>query len=154
MKLEEAQILVWASQVALALHHCHTHGVLHRDVKPDNCIFRSPGGDLVLADFGISCAMDSQSFAKTCVGSPHYLSPEIVNQEPYSYASDVWSFGVMFYEMAALEAPFKGANICQLAFRIVSATPVSLQGTGYSAPLCTLVERLMDKDATKRATLD
>lgn len=154
MKLDEAQILSWAAQAALGLRHCHGHGVLHRDVKPDNCFFRSQGGDLVLADFGISCAMDTRSFAKTCVGSPHYLSPEIVNQDSYSFSSDVWSYGVMVYEMAALEAPFKGSNICQLAFRIVSATPAPLIGTGYSADFCTLVEALLQKDPSSRASLD
>lgn len=154
VKIEEAQVLSWAAQAALGLRHCHGHGVLHRDVKPDNCFFRTSGGDLVLADFGISCAMDTRSFAKTCVGSPHYLSPEIVNQDSYSFSSDVWSYGVMVYEMAALEAPFKGSNICQLAFRIVSATPAPLDGTFYSAPFCTFVEALLQKDASCRLTLD
>merc|ERR1719409_2095308 len=88
--LEEAVLLSWAAQIALALRHCHSHGVLHRDVKPENCFFRTDGGDLLLGDFGISCDMDDKSFAKTCVGSPLYLSPEIVNQDRYSYATDVW----------------------------------------------------------------
>ncbi|CAL1171142.1 unnamed protein product [Cladocopium goreaui] len=146
----KCRLLVWwAAQIGLALQHCHLHGVLHRDVKPENCFFRSTGGDLLLGDFGISCALDEQKFAKTCCGSPLNLSPEIVNQEPYSYASDVWSFGVTIYEAAMLAPPFRGSNICQVAFRIVSCTPEPLP----SASLQGLVEGLLVKDPTQRSTL-
>lgn len=152
-RLLEAEVLTLAAQMSLALHHVHGNGVLHRDVKPENCFFRSPGGDLLLGDFGISCSMDERSFAKTCIGSPLYLSPEIVNQERYSYSTDVWSLGVMLYEIAALEAPFKGANICQIAFRIVSATPEPLDETVFSAPLRQLIERMLDKNANQRISI-
>lgn len=148
-RFPEAQVVKWAAQIGLALQHCHLHGVLHRDVKPENCFFRSTGGDLLLGDFGISCALDEQKFAKTCCGSPLNLSPEIVNQEPYSYASDVWSFGVTIYEAAMLAPPFRGSNICQVAFRIVSCTPEPLP----SASLQGLVEGLLVKDPTQRSTL-
>mmetsp|Transcript_8162 Transcript_8162/g.20472 ORF Transcript_8162/g.20472 Transcript_8162/m.20472 type:complete len:448 (+) Transcript_8162:79-1422(+) len=150
----EEVVLSWTSQVALALKHCHVNEVLHRDVKPENCFFRAAAGDLLLGDFGISCQMDERSFAKTCIGSPMYLSPEIVNQEPYSYTTDVWSLGVMLYEMAMLEAPFKGANICQLAFKICGAEPAPLRNDGCSEPLRRLVGRLLEKDKAQRATLD
>eukprot|EP00439_Symbiodinium_sp_Y106_P079719 s344_g18.t1 len=114
-KFAEDRLLRWASQIALALRHCHSRGILHRDVKPENCFFRCPGGALLLGDFGISCDLDEHHLAKTCCGSPLYLSPEIVNQEPYDYASDAWSFGVTLYEIAMLAPPFKGLNICQAA---------------------------------------
>eukprot|EP00929_Paragymnodinium_shiwhaense_P083204 TRINITY_DN4423_c0_g1_i2.p1 TRINITY_DN4423_c0_g1~~TRINITY_DN4423_c0_g1_i2.p1 ORF type:complete len:505 (+),score=119.45 TRINITY_DN4423_c0_g1_i2:163-1677(+) len=152
-RLLEAEVVAWASQAAIALQHVHSHGVIHRDVKPENCFFRSEGGDLLLGDFGISCDMDDKSFAKTCVGSPLYLSPEIVNQDRYSYATDVWSFGVMLYEMAMLEPPFKGSNICQIAFKIVGTTPQPVDSSLYSAPFTNLVCRLLEKDPSKRITL-
>lgn len=150
--LTEGEVLGFVSQIGLALHHCHVNGILHRDVKPENCFFRSPGGDLLLGDFGISCALDDKHFAKTCVGSPLYLSPEIVNQETYSYSSDVWSFGVMLYETAMLEPPFKGSNICQLAFRIVGSTPQPLHAH-YSESLQVLVSTLLAKTPSDRPTL-
>ncbi|CAE7207298.1 NEK5, partial [Symbiodinium pilosum] len=127
--------------------------ILHRDVKPENCFFRCPGGTLLLGDFGISCDLDEHHLAKTCCGSPLYLSPEMVNQEPYAYASDVWSFGITLYEMAQLVPPFKGANICQVAFRIVSASPAPLDPC-FSASLGALLDRLLKKEALLRATLD
>jgi len=148
-KFSESQVLKWAAQIGLALQHCHSRGVLHRDVKPENCFFRSSGGDLLLGDFGISCALDEQNFAKTCCGSPLYLSPEIVNQEPYSFASDVWSYGVTIYEAAMLVPPFRGANICQVAFRIVSSSPAPLT----SPELQGLIEGLLAKDPMQRTTL-
>jgi len=148
----EAQVLAWAAQLSLALHHCHVQGVVHRDVKPENCFFRTRDGDLLLGDFGISCALDERSFAKTCVGSPMYMSPEVVNQDRYSFATDAWSLGVLLYEAAMLAPPFKGTNICQLAFRIVTGTPEPLDAA-FSGELHRLVERLLVKDPAQRPTL-
>jgi len=152
-KFAEDRLLRGASQIALALRHCHSRGILHRDVKPENCFFRCPGGALLLGDFGISCDLDEHHLAKTCCGSPLYLSPEIVNQEPYDYASDAWSFGVTLYEMAMLAPPFKGLNICQVAFRIVGSEPPPLEPV-FSSALAALISRLLVKEASKRATLD
>ncbi|CAE7234511.1 NEK5 [Symbiodinium natans] len=152
-KFAEDQLLRWAAQIALALQHCHSRGILHRDVKPGNCFFRCPGGALLLGDFGISCDLDEHHLAKTCCGSPLYLSPEIVNQQPYAYASDVWSFGITLYEMAMLVPPFKGSNICQVAFRIVGTEPPPLE-PGFSSALAMLIHRLLVKEASNRATLD
>jgi len=152
-RFPEENILAWGAQVGLALRHCHVHGILHRDVKPENCFFRVVGGDLLLADFGIPCALGEKSFAKTCVGSPLYLSPEIINQERYSYATDAWSLGVMLYELAMLEAPFKGTNICQIAFKIVGAIPQPVDNL-YSEELRRLIDSLLDKDPQTRPTLE
>merc|ERR1712060_770509 len=136
----------------LALNHCHAHGVVHRDVKPENCFFRTVGGDLLLADFGISCSLDERSFAKTCVGSPMYMSPEVMNQERYSFATDVWSLGVVLYEIAMLQAPFKGTNICQLAFRIVMGEPDPMDPS-FSEQLRHLNSQFFQKDPLQRPTL-
>jgi len=83
-----------------------------------------------------------------------YLSPEIINQERYSYATDAWSLGVMMYELAMLEPPFKGTNICQVAFKIVSAIPQPIDAQVYSEELRCLVDRLLDKEPQTRPTLD
>jgi len=151
-RILEEQLLSWSSQIALALQHCHARGVLHRDVKPDNCFFRASGGDLLLGDFGIACALDERSFAKTCVGSPLYLSPEVVNQEPYSYLTDAWSLGVMMYEMAMSRPPFKGSNICQVAFKIMSAMPDPIDA--HSEATRCLINSLLEKECSTRASVD
>lgn len=147
-------MLGWAVQVGLALQYCHNHGILHRDVKPDNCFFRTNGGDLILGDFGVSCTLDTKSFAKTCVGSPMYLSPEIIDQQQYSYSTDVWSYGVLIYEVAMLEPPFKGTNICQLAFKIVTSQPAPLDTSLFSSCLRDLIAQMLEKDASRRISLE
>jgi len=148
-RLEEALVAEWIVQVGHALHHCHSLGVVHRDVKPENCFFRTASGDLLLGDFGISCLLDERSFAKSCVGSPLYMSPEVVNQDRYAFTTDIWSLGVMLYEALVLVPPFKAANICQLAWKIVSSTPEPLPDD-FSAVMQTLVLQLLDKDPSKR----
>jgi len=148
-RLEEDSVAEWIVQVGHALHHCHSVGVLHRDVKPDNCFFRVPNGDLLLGDFGISCALDERSFAKTCIGSPLYMSPEVVNQERYSFTTDIWSLGVMLYEALVLAPPFKGANVCQLALKIVTSTPEPLP-SDFSSAMQSVVLQLLEKDPSKR----
>lgn len=107
----------------------------------------------MLGDFGISCSLDERSFAKTCVGSPSYMSPEIIDAKPYAFSCDVWSLGVLLYETASLEPPFKASNVCQLALKILTAEPAPLDPSDASAPLISLVARLLEKDPSKRATL-
>jgi len=148
-RLFEAQVAELMVQVGHALHHCHSLGVVHRDVKPENCFFRTASGDLLLGDFGISCLLDEKSFAKSCVGSPIYMSPEVVNQDRYSFTTDIWSLGVMIYEALVLAPPFKGANICQLAWKIVSSAPEPLPAD-VSVAMQSLILQLLDKDPSKR----
>jgi len=151
-RLPEPQVLAWIAQIGLALYHCHAHEIVHRDVKPENCFLRSPNGDLLLGDFGISCSLDERSFAKTCVGSPLYMSPEVMNQEKYSYATDVWSLGVVLYETAMLAPPFKGTNICQLAFKIVMGEPDPMDEQ-CSDSMRQLSARLLVKNPAERPRL-
>ena len=77
-----------------------------------------------LGDFGIARVLsNTRSKAKTVVGSPSYLSPEIINNDPYSFKSDIWSLGIVLHEMAALEAPFQGSSFNKLLNRIVKSKP-------------------------------
>jgi NIMA (never in mitosis gene a)-related kinase len=74
-----------------------------------------------LGDFGIARVLsNTRSKAKTVVGTPYYLSPEIIESKPYDFKSDVWSLGVLLYEMCALAPPFNATSLHQLALRIVS----------------------------------
>lgn len=74
-----------------------------------------------LGDFGIARVLsNTKSKAKTVVGTPYYLSPEIIESSPYSFKSDVWSLGVLLYEMAALQPPFNATSLHQLAQRIIA----------------------------------
>lgn len=96
--------------------------MLHRDLKPEN-VFVTSSGQLKLGDFGIASVLGgSTELAKTCVGSPCYLSPEIIQGLPYSYKSDVWSLGVLLYRIASNRFPFDAANLAQLALKITAGS--------------------------------
>ena len=69
-------------------------------------------GIVKIGDFGVSRVLSTtESLAKTVVGTPFYLSPEMINQQPYSFKYDIWSIGILLYEMCALSTPFYSANI-------------------------------------------
>ena len=119
--MEESEILHYFTQICLAIKHLHDRKILHRDLKSQN-IFLTWSGIVKLGDFGIAWVLNStRENAQTVVGTPYYLSPEIVENKPYSFASDIWSLGVLLYEMCALKPPFDGWSIHELAIRIVWA---------------------------------
>ena len=117
---EEAIWKVFA-EVAFALHECHRKQngrVLHRDLKPGN-IFFDAANNVKLGDFGLARVLaESSMFAQTHVGTPYYMSPEQVKESKYNEKSDIWSFGCLIYEMAALVPPFRAANQLALAVKI------------------------------------
>ena len=108
-------------QMASALHECHNRPqgrVLHRDLKPGN-IFLDKSHNVKLGDFGLSRVMGEESiFAYTHVGTPYYMSPEQIAEQRYDNKSDIWSFGCIIYEIAALHPPFQARYHVQLAQKI------------------------------------
>ena len=151
--LTEDQILNWFTQICLAMKHCHDRKILHRDLKSGN-IFLTSNGIVKLGDFGIAKVLSNTvEKAVTIVGTPYYLSPEIINNKPYSFKSDLWSLGVLLYEMCALKPPFNGANIHMLAMQIVRGQFQSLP-THYSYELRGLVNKMLNQDPNKRPNIN
>uniref|UniRef100_A0A0D3IE25 non-specific serine/threonine protein kinase n=1 Tax=Emiliania huxleyi (strain CCMP1516) TaxID=280463 RepID=A0A0D3IE25_EMIH1 len=104
--LPDARLLDWFVQMALALQYLHSKRILHRDLKTAN-VFLTALGIVKLGDFGVSRVLSATTeLAKTFVGTPYYLSPELLNNSPYGHASDVWALGVIFYEMCTLAHPY------------------------------------------------
>ena len=104
--ISEATIWKIFIEMVKALRALHYRNILHRDLKSQN-IFVTKKGIVQLGDFGIARVLsNTRSKAKTVVGTPYYLSPEIIKSESYSFKSDIWSLGIVLHEMAALEAPF------------------------------------------------
>jgi class 3 adenylate cyclase/CheY-like chemotaxis protein len=141
-------------QIARALEVIHAHGIIHRDLKPENVMLR-PDGSVALADFGVAKSMrmeDMLSLTQTrhgeVVGTPYYLSPEQASGGAITPASDLYSLGIMFYEMLAGERPFGGETLDLLLARHITApTPQLPEGLLGLQPV---IARLMAKQAADR----
>ncbi|CAG9334940.1 unnamed protein product [Blepharisma stoltei] len=148
----ENQILNWFVQICLAMKHVHDRKVLHRDIKGQN-IFLMSNGMIKLGDFGIAKVLSHTiDKARTQVGTPYYLSPEIIQNKPYSFKSDIWSLGVLLYELCALRPPFDGNSIHQLSLNIVKGnySPIANQ---YSRDLKNLIGQMLSIDPGRRPSL-
>lgn len=148
----EDEVLNWFTQICLALKHVHDKKILHRDLKSQN-LFLTKRGILKLGDFGIARVLsNTKSKAKTVVGTPYYLSPEIIRSESYNFKSDIWSLGVLLYEMAALQPPFNAQSLHQLAQRIIAGkySPLPSQ---FSNATNSLIASMLQKDPAMRPTI-
>lgn len=151
-QLDENRVLNLFVQICLAIKHVHDRKILHRDLKAQN-IFLMSDGKVKLGDFGIAKVLKStRENAKSMVGTPYYLSPEIVQNRPYSFKSDIWSLGVLLYEMCALQPPFQANSIHGLALQIVQGKFPALQGS-YSPSLKSLIGLLLTVNPEDRPTI-
>lgn len=104
-------------QLMTGLHYLHDQGFIHRDLKPQNVLFDSCH-DVKIADFGFACQLQDQHLAETLCGSPLYMAPEILLQRPYDVSVDIWSLGILSYELFTGHPPFCGVNCYDLLMRI------------------------------------
>ena len=100
------QTKVYASQVLLGLESIHEKGYIYRDIKPENLLIRE-NGSIAICDFGFAKKLSGSERAFTICGTPDYLSPEVLLHQGGSYASDIWAFGVLLFEMLAGYPPFR-----------------------------------------------
>jgi NIMA (never in mitosis gene a)-related kinase 1/4/5 len=151
--LTEDELLTWFTQLCLALKYLHNKQIIHRDLKSQN-IFLTKQGLIKLGDFGIARVLScTQSRAHTYVGTAYYLSPEIVNSKPYGCEADIWSLGVLLYEMAALELPFQGSSILSISRRICKSVYKPIPSC-YSASVSLMIRSLLQVDQNKRPKID
>lgn len=149
----ETQILDWFTQISLSIKHIHDKKILHRDLKSQN-IFLTANGMVKLGDFGIAkCLETTLQKAMTIVGTPYYLSPEIVQNKPYSFKSDIWSLGVLLYEMTALKMPFDASSLPMLSLKIIKGNYNPLPYT-FSKDIRNLVSNLLLVDPNKRPSIN
>ncbi|KAM9848260.1 serine/threonine-protein kinase Nek1 [Aulostomus maculatus] len=148
----EEQILDWFVQICLALKHVHDRKILHRDIKSQN-IFLTKEGTVQLGDFGIARVLNSTvELARTCIGTPYYLSPEICENKPYNNKSDIWALGCVLYEMCTLKHAFEAGNMKNLVLKIIrgSYPPVSVH---YSQDLRSLLAQLFKRNPRERPSV-
>ena len=149
---KEDLILDWFIQICLALNHVHSKRIIHRDIKAQN-IFLTKNGIVKLGDFGISKSLTcSFELARTVIGTPYYLSPEIVKNSPYSFKTDVWSLGVLLYQMCALKMPFDADSLPNLSKKILKAEYKDIPNN-YSDNLKNLIRSLLQVEPKNRPTV-
>lgn len=122
--LPTEQVIEYSRQVCGGLDYAHSHGVVHRDVKPANLMIEADG-TMKIMDFGIAKAGGTgMTTAGQVLGTPNYMSPEQVKGRPLDGRSDLFSFGVILYEMVTGEKPFTGESVTTIVYKIVHENPI------------------------------
>jgi len=154
---DEGRLLEWFIHVILALHALHLKRILHRDLKTQNIFLTGSRPQHIFAaklgDFGISRVLSSTTdLAKTQIGTPFYMSPELINNKPYSYKSDIWGLGCVLYEIVNGQRAFDAQSLNGLALKIIKGhyTPVTSNCSGETK---SLIKALLSKNPSHRPTL-
>jgi serine/threonine protein kinase/Tol biopolymer transport system component len=150
-KMQDA--IGYAIQIAEALQEAHTHGIVHRDIKAENIMVNSKNQVKVM-DFGLAKLKGSLKLTKTSstVGTLAYMAPEQIQGGEVDTRSDIFSFGVVFYEMLSGHLPFRGEHEAAMVYSIVNEEPEPLQHYVSDAPseLLHILDRALEKDREDR----
>lgn len=170
------EAMVWSvfTQLTLALYRCHFNSdppppgelfssndyvnppqpatvILHRDIKPDN-VFLDQFNSVKLGDFGLAKILDQDHFmANTYVGTPYYMSPEVLLDKPFTPQSDIWSLGCVIYELCAKHPPFQAKTHLQLSQKIREGSFPPLPST-YSPTLSKTIAACLNMNYLQRPT--
>ena len=152
-RLTSRETVHFISQILKALDHAHRNGVVHRDIKPQN-IMLLDNGQLRMMDFGIAriSRAENQLSGGKAMGSVHYISPEQAKGDETDFTSDIYSVGVMMYEMLSGHLPFDADDVVEVAIKQITDRPKSLQELAPTVPhgLVEITERAMAKRPENR----
>ncbi len=148
-----SEVLEYGIQMAEALAHAHRHQIIHRDVKTDNMMLTEEG-KVKLTDFGLAKLRGDIHLTKTgsTVGTAAYMSPEQIRGEEVDQRSDIFSFGIVLYEIVTSHLPFRGEFEAALSYSILNENPPSIKSLRQNIPqaLEQIINRCLEKDKTKR----
>ena len=145
-------------KMATAVYYMHSFGVAHRDLKPENVLMTSDDddGDIRILDFGLSKILGPYEKCDEPYGTLTYCAPEIIVDEPYSKAVDLWSLGIMTYLMVSGKLPFNSEDENEIARQVVYDEPDYIRNPVWKSitPECKdFIKRLLEKDQNKRMTI-
>ena len=151
-QMDWREALHFITQIMRGLAHAHSRGIIHRDIKPQN-IMVLRDGSVKVADFGIAClANEGQTLTQEALGSVHYISPEQARGDRTDARSDIYSAGVVLYEMLTGRLPFEGDSAVSVAIQHLSSTPLNPRELNPDIPeaMELICMKAMNPDITKR----
>jgi len=146
------QVVDIAFKCTRALAYAHMQGVTHRDIKPGNILYAASPTDVRIGDFGLALNVGAETTQITGVGSPAYMSPEQIREELVDHRTDLYSLGVVMYQMLTGQLPFRANNKFSMIYQITQFDPPPPSALRREVPssLDRIVRRAMHKEADKR----
>ncbi len=152
-ELSVAEILDYGIQIAEGLAHAHRHGIVHRDVKTEN-VMLTEEGRVKITDFGLAKLRGSVHLTKTgsTIGTAAYMSPEQIRGEDIDNRSDLFSYGIVLYELSTTHLPFRGEHETALSYSILNEEPSPAEAARPALPseLTEVINRCLEKEKEKR----
>jgi eukaryotic-like serine/threonine-protein kinase len=150
LPLEQVVDIIFKCTRALA--YAHMQGVTHRDIKPGNILYAAAPSDVRISDFGLALNVGAETTQITGVGSPAYMSPEEIREDLVDHRTDLYSLGVVMYQMLTGLLPFRGTNKFSMIYQITHADPLPPSAVRRTLPasLDRIVRRAMQKDPARR----
>mmetsp|Transcript_2496 Transcript_2496/g.5941 ORF Transcript_2496/g.5941 Transcript_2496/m.5941 type:complete len:507 (+) Transcript_2496:61-1581(+) len=149
-KCTENQIRAVIAQSTQGLNYLHKKGIIHRDIKSAN-ILLTEEGEVRMADFGVSAQLENGQRARTTIGTPLWMSPEVLNSEPYDLKADIWSVGITAIEMGDGEPPYRHETVMRAMFRICSEpAPTMKDPSEWSPEFGDFLSVTLQKDPAER----
>jgi serine/threonine protein kinase len=149
--LPVARIIEIVFKCSKALDFAHRHGIIHRDIKPAN-ILMTGGSDIKISDFGAALSLASETTQVTGVGSPAYMSPEQVRDQQLSHQTDIFSLGVVLYQLLTGRLPFKATNNFSMVYQIINVDPPppSMHRPDIPSAVDVITKKSLQKSLDKR----
>ena len=148
--------IVWTVFIkcCYGLQYLHSHDIIHRDLKPANILLHKDNA-VWIADFGISKIIRQKGNAKTMIGTPYYISPEMFGNQSYGKKIDIWALGCILYELVTLHVPFEAKDMHDLKRKIMLGRfDLQRKGRIYSQDVINMVHLLLVKDCNVRPSID